>query len=251
MPRRSGCSAAMRPNPSTSRCSARAASSSAARSAELTRQEVEQIVVDGFFPQVEAGELPRRARDRRIRAALCERRGRHAARRRVPESSCGRPAARHAAAQRRRVPRWRFAGISRRRSARGAVRRSTCCTTRIRTSRSRARSGHGNRARRACAAHRRQFRAQLFPRARRWRRRRARGVCLLPRGTEEGHEIRLDDRTFALQLSRCVSTSCRRWPTPRTGPAISSISTRAISCGCRRSRRSSTQKWAAMRAKHR
>ncbi|WP_143137890.1 Hsp70 family protein, partial [Burkholderia ubonensis] len=33
-----------------------------ARSAELTRQEVEQIVVDGFFPQVAADALPRRAR---------------------------------------------------------------------------------------------------------------------------------------------------------------------------------------------
>ena len=32
----------------------------------------------------------------------------------------------------------------------------------------------------------------------------ARGVCLLPRGTEEGHEIRLDDRTFALQLGQPV-----------------------------------------------
>ncbi|MBN3792481.1 molecular chaperone DnaK, partial [Burkholderia sp. Ac-20353] len=31
-----------------------------------------------------------------------------------------------------------------------------------------------------------------------------RGVCLLPRGTEEGHEIRLDDRTFALQLGAPV-----------------------------------------------
>ncbi|RDT02641.1 molecular chaperone DnaK, partial [Burkholderia contaminans] len=32
----------------------------------------------------------------------------------------------------------------------------------------------------------------------------ARGVCLLPRGAEEGHEIRLDDRTFALQLGQPV-----------------------------------------------
>ncbi|MCM3360337.1 hypothetical protein M3627_20520, partial [Psychrobacillus sp. MER TA 171] len=32
----------------------------------------------------------------------------------------------------------------------------------------------------------------------------ARGVCLLPRGAEEGREIRLDDRTFALQLGQPV-----------------------------------------------
>ncbi|HEV3431574.1 MAG TPA: Hsp70 family protein [Paraburkholderia sp.] len=31
-----------------------------------------------------------------------------------------------------------------------------------------------------------------------------RGICLLPRGTEEGHEVRLDDRTFALQLGQPV-----------------------------------------------
>ncbi|WP_322048417.1 Hsp70 family protein [Paraburkholderia sp. J67] len=31
-----------------------------------------------------------------------------------------------------------------------------------------------------------------------------RGICLLPRGTEEGHEVRLDDRTFALQLGHPV-----------------------------------------------
>ncbi|MCP3716182.1 Hsp70 family protein [Paraburkholderia sp. CNPSo 3281] len=32
----------------------------------------------------------------------------------------------------------------------------------------------------------------------------ARGVCVLPRGTEEGHELHLDDRTFALQLGQPV-----------------------------------------------
>ncbi|POR52881.1 Hsp70 protein [Paraburkholderia eburnea] len=30
------------------------------------------------------------------------------------------------------------------------------------------------------------------------------GICLLPRGTEEGHEVRLDDRTFALRLGHPV-----------------------------------------------
>ncbi|WP_028216613.1 Hsp70 family protein [Paraburkholderia oxyphila] len=33
---------------------------------------------------------------------------------------------------------------------------------------------------------------------------RTRGVCLLPRGTEEGHEVRLDDRVFALRLGHPV-----------------------------------------------
>ncbi|WP_434665991.1 hsp70 family protein [Paraburkholderia sp. A3BS-1L] len=32
----------------------------------------------------------------------------------------------------------------------------------------------------------------------------ARGVCLLPRGTEEGHEVRLDERVFALRLGHPV-----------------------------------------------
>ncbi|SDD91492.1 Hsp70 family protein [Paraburkholderia lycopersici] len=32
----------------------------------------------------------------------------------------------------------------------------------------------------------------------------ARGVCVLPRGTEEGHALHLDDRTFALQLGQPV-----------------------------------------------
>ncbi|CAE6933532.1 Chaperone protein HscA [Paraburkholderia nemoris] len=31
-----------------------------------------------------------------------------------------------------------------------------------------------------------------------------RGICLLPRGTEEGHEIRIEDRTFALRLGHPV-----------------------------------------------
>ncbi|AOJ71579.1 MULTISPECIES: Hsp70 family protein [Burkholderia] len=32
----------------------------------------------------------------------------------------------------------------------------------------------------------------------------SRGVCVLPRGTAEGHEVRLDDRTFALRLGHPV-----------------------------------------------
>ena len=144
----------------------------------------------------------RARRDRRIRAALCERRGRHAARRRVPESSCGRPAARHAAAQRRRVPRGALAG--RLAQTLGAWRGAPLDVLHNAHPDVAVARARWLRARRACAAHRRRFRAQLFPRARRWRRRRARGVCLLPRGTEEGHEIRLDDRTFALQLGQPV-----------------------------------------------
>src|SRR6202000_262972 len=31
-----------------------------------------------------------------------------------------------------------------------------------------------------------------------------RGICLLPRGTEEGHEILIADRTFALRLGHPV-----------------------------------------------
>jgi hypothetical protein len=52
--------------------------------------------------------------------------------------------------------------------------------------------------------HRRRLGAQLLPGARGGRRGRARGICVLPRGTEEGHEVALPERRFALRLGQPV-----------------------------------------------
>ncbi len=61
------------------------------------------------------------------------------------------------------------------------------------------------------AENRRRLAAQLLPRARRTPASASsdaeaapRGICLLPRGTEEGHEILIADRTFALRLGHPV-----------------------------------------------
>jgi hypothetical protein len=65
-----------------------------------------------------------------------------------------------------------------------------------------------------------------------------RGLCLLPRGTEEGHEIRLPERTFSLRLGQPVrfhlasSVADSRLPAGRDHRPRSTTS----SSGCRRSR---------------
>ena len=62
-----------------------------ARTAQVTREEVEQIIVDGFFPAVASNERPGRPRgrsarrDRRVRPALCHRCGGHASYRGVSQ----------------------------------------------------------------------------------------------------------------------------------------------------------------------
>ena len=169
-----------------------------ARSAELTRQEVEQIVVDGFFPQVEAGELPRARRDRRPGCPSDAAVTRHVAAflNRHVEGPLPDTLLLNGGVFRAGALAGRLAQIAR--AWRGA--RSTCCTTRIRTSRCARRGG----SRRACRASAAVPRAAISSCSTMAPKARLRGVCLLPRGTEEGHEIRLDDRTFALQLGQPV-----------------------------------------------
>jgi hypothetical protein len=86
--------------------------------------------------------------------------------------------------------------LARRRAARPAQRQSRC-RRRPRRGRLRARPpGHGR-------AHRRRLGAQLLPGLEEQAQQR-RGICLLPRGSEEGHEIRLPERTFSLRLGQPV-----------------------------------------------
>ncbi|RQQ04617.1 molecular chaperone DnaK [Burkholderia stagnalis] len=177
-----------------------------ARSAELTRQEVEQIVVDGFFPQVAADELPRRARSaivefglpyasdaavtRHVAAFLA----RHADGP-LPDTLLLNGGVFRAGALAGRLAQtlgaWRGQPLNVLHNAhpdiavaRGAVAYGL------------ARAGHAPRIGGGSA--RSYFLVLDDGDAE------SRGVCLLPRGTEEGHEIRLEGRTFALRLGQPV-----------------------------------------------
>ncbi|KUZ27289.1 Hsp70 family protein [Burkholderia territorii] len=179
-----------------------------ARSAELTRQEVEQIVVDGFFPQVEAGELPRRARaaivefglpyasdpavTRHVAAFL----NRHAEGP-LPDTLLLNGGVFRAGALAGRLAQtlgaWRGAPLDVLHNAHPDV-----AVARGAVAYGLARAGHAPRIGGGSA--RSYFlvlddgHADAAPR----------GVCLLPRGSEEGREIRLEQRTFALQLGQPV-----------------------------------------------
>ncbi|MGU7774437.1 Hsp70 family protein [Burkholderia sp. MR1-5-21] len=177
-----------------------------ARSAELTRQEVEQIVVDGFFPQVAADDLPRRARSaivefglpyasdaavtRHVAAFLA----RHAEGP-LPDTLLLNGGVFRAGALAGRLAQtlgtWRGQPLNVLHNdqpdiavARGAVAYGL------------ARAGHAPRI--GGGSPRSYFLVLDDGDAD------ARGVCLLPRGTEAGHEIRLEARTFALQLGQPV-----------------------------------------------
>ncbi|KWB45398.1 molecular chaperone DnaK [Burkholderia ubonensis] len=177
-----------------------------ARSAELTRQEVEQIVVDGFFPRVAADALPRRARSaivefglpyasdaavtRHVAAFLA----RHAEGP-LPDTLLLNGGVFRAGALAGRLAQtlgaWRGQPLNVLQNtqpdiavARGAVAYGL------------ARAGHAPRI--GGGSPRSYFLVLDDGGAE------ARGVCLLPRGTEEGHEIRLEDRTFALRLGAPV-----------------------------------------------
>ncbi|WP_175698037.1 Hsp70 family protein [Burkholderia ambifaria] len=181
-----------------------------ARSAELTRQEVEQVVVDGFFPQVEAGELPRRARaaivefglpyasdpgvTRHVAAFL----NRHAEGP-LPDTLLLNGGVFRAAALAGRLAQtlgaWRDAPLDVLHNAHPDV-----AVARGAVAYGLARAGHAPRIGGGSA--RSYFlvlddgegEGDAAPR----------GVCLLPRGAEEGREIRLEERTFALQLGQPV-----------------------------------------------
>ncbi|WP_334042764.1 Hsp70 family protein [Burkholderia ambifaria] len=181
-----------------------------ARSAELTRQEVEQVVVDGFFPQVEAGELPRRARaaivefglpyasdpgvTRHVAAFL----NRHAEGP-LPDTLLLNGGVFRAGALAGRLAQtlgaWRGAPLDVLHNAHPDV-----AVARGAVAYGLARAGHAPRIGGGSA--RSYFlvlddgegEGDAAPR----------GVCLLPRGAEEGREIRLEERTFALQLGQPV-----------------------------------------------
>ncbi|MFL9906587.1 Hsp70 family protein [Paraburkholderia sp. RL17-337-BIB-A] len=207
-----------------------------ARTAQVTREEVEQIIVDGFFPAVASNERPGRARgaivefglpyatDAAVTRHIAAFLSRFAAQSRkalgsaTPDSSDtgegedpplpvpdtlllnGGVFRAHALAQRLSgtLGTWRGAALNVLHNdnpdvavARGAVAYAL------------ARAGQapkigGGSARsyflvldEASDGERDALPAQ-------------RGICLLPRGTEEGHEIRIEDRTFALRLGHPV-----------------------------------------------
>lgn len=192
-----------------------------ARSVEVTRQEVEQLVVDGFFPKVPASERPGRARGaivefglpyasdpavtRHVAAFLSQ----HAAQSRAALDAPQAPADAlpmpdtlllnggvfRAQALAGRIAdtlgTWRGAPLQVLHNdnpdvavARGAV------------AYARARAGQ---APRIGGGSPRSYFLVLDDGASGQQ-----GICLLPRGTEEGHEIHLSDRTFALRLGHPV-----------------------------------------------
>ncbi|MBR8279439.1 Hsp70 family protein [Burkholderia vietnamiensis] len=180
-----------------------------ARSTELTRAEVEQIVVDGFFPQVDANDMPRRTRaaivefglpyasdpavTRHVAAFL----NRHA-QGPLPDTLLLNGGVFRADALAGRLAQtlgaWRGAPLDVLHNAHPDV-----AVARGAVAYGLARGGHaprigGGSARSYFLVLDDDGDAAAAPR----------GVCLLPRGTDEGRELRLDARTFALQLGQPV-----------------------------------------------
>ncbi|WP_175923870.1 Hsp70 family protein [Burkholderia latens] len=179
-----------------------------ARSAELTRDEVERIVVDGFFPQVDAGELPRRARaaivefglpyasDAAVTRHVAAFLKRHAEGP-LPDTLLLNGGVFRAGALAGRLAQtlgaWRGAPLDVLRNAHPDV-----AVARGAVAYGLARAGHAPRIGGGSA---RSYFLVLDDGAAGSA---PRGVCLLPRGSEEGREIRLEERTFALQLAQPV-----------------------------------------------
>jgi molecular chaperone DnaK (HSP70) len=188
-----------------------------ARTAQLTRKEIEQIVVDGFFPQVAADDMPRRSRaaivefglpyasDAAVTRHVAAFLNRLAAQSReaLGESDDGDPALPvpdtlllnggvfRAQALTERLAdtlgAWRGKPLHVLQNdhpdvavARGAVAYGL------------ARAGHAPRIGGGSA---RSYFLVLDDNQ---------GICLLPRGTEEAHEVHLEDRVFALRLGQPV-----------------------------------------------
>ncbi|KAB0642524.1 Hsp70 family protein [Burkholderia latens] len=179
-----------------------------ARSAELTRDEVERIVVDGFFPQVDAGELPRRARaaivefglpyasDAAVTRHVAAFLKRHAEGP-LPDTLLLNGGVFRAGALAGRLAQtlgaWRGAPLDVLHNAHPDV-----AVARGAVAYGLARAGHAPRIGGGSA---RSYFLVLDDGAAGSA---PRGVCLLPRGSEEGREIRLEERTFALQLAQPV-----------------------------------------------
>ena len=188
-----------------------------ARTTQLTREEVEQVVVEGFFPAVAAGETPRRSRsaivefglpyasDPAVTRHIAGFLRRHAAQSRqalndeadrdspppIPDTLLLNGGVFRAPALTARLAQtlaeWRGAPLHVLNNdhpdvavARGAVAYSL------------ARAGAAPRIGGGSA---RSYFLVLDD---------GQGVCLLPRGTQEAHEVRLDERVFALRLGQPV-----------------------------------------------
>lgn len=192
-----------------------------ARSVEVTRQEVEQLVVEGFFPKVPSSERPGRARGaivefglpyasdpgvtRHVAAFLSQ----HAAQSRaaldappaqddalpVPDTLLLNGGVFRAEALAGRIAdtlgTWRGAPVHvlHNDDPDVAVARGAVAYARARTGQA-PRIGGGSP---------RSYFLVLDDGASGQQ-----GICLLPRGTEEGHEVHLSDRTFALRLGHPV-----------------------------------------------
>ncbi|MGO4331737.1 Hsp70 family protein [Cupriavidus sp. 2TAF22] len=192
-----------------------------ARSVEVTRQEIEQLIVDGFFPVVSSGERPGRARGaivefglpyaadpavtRHVAAFL----GQHAAQSKtaldapqaqgaalpMPDTLLLNGGVFRAEALAGRIAgtlgTWRGAPLQILHNADPDV-----AVARGAVAYARARTGH---APRIGGGSPRSYFLVLDDGAPGQQ-----GICLLPRGTEEGHEIQLRDRAFALRLGHPV-----------------------------------------------
>ena len=194
-----------------------------ARSTQLRREEVEQVVIDGFFPQGDASDLPRRARaalvefglpyaaDPAITRHIAAFLARFAAQSRealgtptpeqsslpVPDTLLLNGGVFRARALSARLAQtlgdWRGQALTVLQNdqpdiavARGAVAYALA--------RAGAAPRIGGGSPRSYFLLLDEGQANDTPR----------GVCLLPRGTEEAHEVRLDDRVFALRLGHPV-----------------------------------------------
>ncbi len=182
-----------------------------ARSVELQRDAVRASIVDGFFPRVAADARPlARALQRAgfVRPAVCKRSGGDSPHRRLPAAACRRRRSRTRCCSTAAcsAPRQSCSGCMRCWPT-GAVRRCTGSTTTIRTrrwhaARWRMRWPGAVRRRRIAAGSARSYFLQLDDPASDADARPA--VCLLPHGSQPGHEVRLDGRAFALRTGAPV-----------------------------------------------
>ncbi|MFT3717108.1 Hsp70 family protein [Pseudorhodoferax sp.] len=175
-----------------------------ARSAPLTRADVDRLLVDGFFPQVAADAVPQRARGALVEfglpyaadaaitrhvAAFLQRQGGP-----LPDAVLLNGGVFHAAALRERLlatlDGWRPAGAPPIRLLDGTA--LDAAVARGAVAYAMARAGSAPRIRSGAA---RAYYLVLED---------SQGICLLPHGAPEGEEVRLDSRRFSLRLGRPV-----------------------------------------------
>ncbi len=188
-----------------------------ARTAQLTREEVEQVVVEGFFPQGALSETPRRSRAAIVEFALPYASDpavtRHVAAFLSRHAAQSRQALAGAADDNGGLP------IPDTLLLNGGVFRAPALTARLAQTLGAWRGAplhvlsneHPDVAVARGAVAYGLARAGAAPRIGGGSARSyflvldgGQGICLLPRGTEEAHEVRLDDRLFALRLGQPV-----------------------------------------------